>query len=57
MMLVETWWTPLASNAEASVSPRYPIISFPSKVKRSEVSRSIRPPVGVRSGRGVVVGS
>src|SRR5581483_3891308 len=42
-------WMPLASSAEASVSPAKPASEIPSKVKRSGFLRSMRPPEGVRN--------
>ena len=47
-MLLDTSCTPLASRAEASVSPGCPVWATPSKVKDSSTSRSIRPPAAVR---------
>ena len=42
--------TPLASNAEASVSPGWPSYARPLNVKRNVRARSMRPPCASRKG-------
>ena len=45
-MLVATWCTPLASSAEASVSPGCPVYVVPPNVNGRSTERSTRPPRG-----------